>query len=311
MQLGYFGKLPSRADFVRFNATAPVYRAFDDWIQGGLRTAASPQYAEFNQAYASAGTSCFVFRPAGGHGALVGAIRPSRDQAGRNYPFFVATPVDEVARLEEYGLFFDRAAELVSSAVESRLNTEQLNEQLQNSPIHMGPGGAGSDLSQVSFGTLCEQLWGSFFDSRKYATFKNLLDLLLPMRGKGQPVFSYGLKFPIADGDLQKTSIRFWLDTCSALLDLPGFKSSMVWNLGDGHGSSDSYLYVYFSRVPATGLFGIAQLDIDVNDLYAIDSLQNRNPAELALSIPEQFGRLIEAENLSLAEVTQGFRAPT
>ena len=55
----------------------------------------------------------------------------------------------------------------------------------------------------------------------------------------------------------------------------------------------------------------ISQLDIDFDTLYAIDGIGNRDPAELVLSIPEHYGRLIESEGLSLWKVLQGLESDT
>ena len=313
MELGYFGKLPSRADFVRYNATNPVFRTFDEWIQNGLRFSTSGRFPDFDRTYAQAGASGFLYDPPGGREALLGVIRPSRDQAGRKYPFFVASVIDHVGSLDSYGYLLDHSAELVAGAIEGSISTDQLTDRIQNSNIQTDPGTAGSNVNNTTLGTLCEQLWGSFLDSHKYAAFKNLLDVLQPLRGRGQPSFSYGLRFPIASGDLRKTSVQFWINMCSALLGLSEFRSSMFWSLDDGGGggSSGSFLSVFFSTLPPAGFLGVAHLEADIDELYTIDALNNRNPADLALSIPEQYGRLIESENLILAEVTNGFRAST
>ena len=127
MALAYFGKIPSRGDFVRLNGTDPSIRAFDTWIQNGFRQASSPLYRTFNDAYDNGGSSCFVFRPAGGHRPLVGAMHPSRDQAGRRYPFFVADIVDSVGPIPGYSSLFEWASNVVRQSASDTTSSPRLS----------------------------------------------------------------------------------------------------------------------------------------------------------------------------------------
>ncbi len=322
MGLAYFGKLSSRADFVRYNATGPAFRALDDWIQHGLRLAAAKKYDDFDRAYDSAGPSCFLFRPSGGFSPLVGAIRPSRDRAGRKYPFFIAAGPESVDRPGaptaafpfRFAPLFESAISLIDDAIDARMTTEQLTEQIQaRSQILLqhrdNPDAYATELGRISFGDFCTRIWGTFFDTRKYAAFKNLLDLLLPLKGRGHPRFSYGLQFPLAGGNMVNSSVSFWLEACARILSVPQLQPTLIWNIRSGTSGSAPSLFVYFSPVPPSGFMHITQLDVDFDTLYAIDAIGNRNPAELALSIPEQYGRLIESEDISLWDVLLGLEA--
>lgn len=324
MGLAYFGKLSSRADFIRHNATGSVFRAFDDWIQGGLRLAAAKQYADFERSYDSAGPSCFLYQPSAGSSPLVGAIRPSRDRAGRKYPFFIAAEPQSfdmqgaptAALPFRFAPLFDNAVSLIDDAIEARITSEQLTDQIQTSsqielPQQNSSEAYAASLREITFGDFCRKIWGTFFDTRKYAAFKNLLDLLLPLKGKGHPQFSYGLQFPLAEGTLLSASVSFWLEACARLLSLPLVRPTLFWNVRNGTDGSTPSLFVYFSQVPSSAFMHIAQLDIDIDTLYVIDGAGNRNPTELVLSIPEHYGRLIESEGLSLWKVLQGLESDT
>ena len=320
MELGYFGKLPSRADFVRYNATAPVYRLFDEWIQGGLRQSLSGQFAEYDRAYSAAGPSSFLYYPSEGAGPLIGVIQPSTDQAGRKYPFYVSSGLDDYDLSESptsalpftFSPLFDAAASLIVEAREHGATTDMITEQIrlinERSSFSMsGSGAMEAAYSDTTFGDLCTAIWGGFFESRKYAAFKNVLDLLVSLRDQGQPRFSYGLEFPLASGPLMQTSAAFWLDVCSRLLGMKHFKPTLFINHGYGLDEHPPSMYLYFSHPPGIAFLNIAQALYKHDSLYTLDSIGNRNPAELALSIPADFGLVIESADLPLSQTLDGF----
>jgi len=191
--------------------------------------------------------------------------------------------------------------------VEGRLDTDGLDagmdalDDIVIQPVQ-GSETADDSFSSTTFRELCRGLWDGFSDTRKYAAFKHLLDALLPERGKGAPSLAYGLQFPVARGPLAETSVLFWLEVTSRLLAQRDLAASLFWSLGASETQAGPSLYVYFDRVPASGFTALLQSHEDVDSLYRIEAVGRENAALMALSIPEQYGRLIENGDLALNE---------
>jgi len=81
------GKVPARADFVRLNHGSALAMAFDQWLEHNLEELLLAGKRSLPAAR-------FMFTEGDGGGALVGALAPSRDKAGRAFPItlFAAAP---------------------------------------------------------------------------------------------------------------------------------------------------------------------------------------------------------------------------
>jgi len=86
-ELGLFGKIPAKGDFVRHNVVDETARTFEQWVQ------------ESNDALRGAGgelpdkTIRVIFTPPGSDKTVVAVIVPSEDKVGRKFPivFFALT----------------------------------------------------------------------------------------------------------------------------------------------------------------------------------------------------------------------------
>jgi type VI secretion system protein ImpM len=89
VRAGFLGKLPASGDFVRHNASDPVVEALDAWLQEGLVRATEVLGAGWQAAFDTAPPAAYVFQPPGTGRFAAGAWVPSRDAAGRRYPFTI------------------------------------------------------------------------------------------------------------------------------------------------------------------------------------------------------------------------------
>ncbi len=315
-EIAYFGKLPSRADFVRYNFSAASFHAIDDWIQSGLRFVLDAGIDGFGQVYEHSGTTSFVFHPHDGSDPVVGAIRPSRDSAGRKYPFFVGALCSDRAALTRHASstpYVFRplllvAAELVDGAVQGQLSAQEVTESLRR----LDPASIQSDegvrhceenLREVSFRAFCEYVWGEFEDPRKQAAFENLAHLLAPFRSGDPSQLTLGLQFPLASGDWLQASIAFWVESCRRLLARGDLEPTMFWNPDRSSGGAAS-MYVNFSRTPPSGFVQLFPVEHDDDTLFRIDQiLPTRSPTgetDSGLEIPA-----LTSEKASLWEVVE------
>lgn len=132
-ELGLFGKIPAKGDFIRHNVASPTARAFEQWVQ------------ESNDALRGAGgelpahTIRVMFTPAGSDTTVLGVLVPSEDKVGRKFPvaLFVETPVSDArdglsALPVGWSAFLDGAAALGRRAKE--LDFDQLRAALPALP---------------------------------------------------------------------------------------------------------------------------------------------------------------------------------
>ena len=122
-ELGLFGKIPAKGDFIRHNVTDDVARSFEQWVQ------------ESNDALRGAGGELpehpvrVVFTPPGSAKSVVAALVPSQDQVGRKYPlvlFALLPSADAAAHFSTlpvaYAPFLDAAVALGRQAAQMELD---------------------------------------------------------------------------------------------------------------------------------------------------------------------------------------------
>jgi type VI secretion system protein ImpM len=104
-RIGYYGKLPARADFVGRRLPDDFIKHWDGWLQAALSLGEAAGSERWRQHFLASPTWRFAL-PAGvcGHGGWIGALRPSMDAVGRCFPFVLAvelpTPVDIVTLVD-------------------------------------------------------------------------------------------------------------------------------------------------------------------------------------------------------------------
>jgi type VI secretion system protein ImpM len=105
LAVGWYGKLPSRGDFVGRGLPAPWLETWDGWLQRGLAGAARQLGADVLRARLPAMPpwQCVVLPAASGEPAWCGVVVPSTDRVGRAFPLLLAEAYEEAA-LDRVGL---------------------------------------------------------------------------------------------------------------------------------------------------------------------------------------------------------------
>jgi type VI secretion system protein ImpM len=91
VQVGFFGKIPCRGDFVQAGLSRRFTRAWDDWVQAVL-PACQQRFGEAWDSVWRAAPSWRFALPGGQCGAVpvLGLVLPSEDGAGRRFPLMIA-----------------------------------------------------------------------------------------------------------------------------------------------------------------------------------------------------------------------------
>jgi type VI secretion system protein ImpM len=91
VRIGFFGKLPSRGDFVRFGLSQSVTVAWDEWLQAVLPKAEVQFGDRWDKIWHSVRPWRFAFGPGVcGPISLSGLWLPSIDKVGRTFPLLIA-----------------------------------------------------------------------------------------------------------------------------------------------------------------------------------------------------------------------------
>jgi len=132
-----YGKLPNRADFVRVNANHPVLMELDELIQHAFERLTSE--GEWHQSYDHGAAVEFQYVSRDLRYILIGVLKPSRDEAGRRYPFIAGAilPSESVAGYLHvapiaYEVFFDGLREQVSTAIDNSVEALSCRQFLES-----------------------------------------------------------------------------------------------------------------------------------------------------------------------------------
>jgi type VI secretion system protein ImpM len=91
-QIGYFGKLPACADFVKVVHDFAAIEVLDDWMACVMRLL--PSSARWKLNYDAMAPVSFAFLGAARHHALAGHLVASHDLSGRRFPFLLMRSLD-------------------------------------------------------------------------------------------------------------------------------------------------------------------------------------------------------------------------
>lgn len=87
--IGWFGKVPLSPEFIKHNSAGPVFADLDQWLQEGLVHVKSRCADSWAEDYDKAEPWNFLWCPPQQDEFLIGTAIPSRDKAGRHFPFLL------------------------------------------------------------------------------------------------------------------------------------------------------------------------------------------------------------------------------
>jgi type VI secretion system protein ImpM len=143
-RIGYYGKLPARADFVSRRLPDDFIKDWDVWLQSAL-SAGEAGGERWRQRFPASPTWRFAL-PAGtcGRCGWIGALRPSMDAVGRRFPFMLAAelpkPVDIIALVEAGAGWFETLEAMAGAIARPDFELDWLDRPLP-SPRFAASGG--------------------------------------------------------------------------------------------------------------------------------------------------------------------------
>lgn len=126
--VGFYGKIPSRGDFVRRGLPRAAAAAWDGWLDATLPEVAALFDGRWIAAWRAARPWRFALAPGLCGGAMTGVWLTSADRAGRPFPLVVATggAITEI--------WLDRAEALGLATIAGELGPDDLAERLSHMP---------------------------------------------------------------------------------------------------------------------------------------------------------------------------------
>lgn len=250
LPLSYFGKLPSRGDFVRTPESHPLMLLLDRWAGQGVELlAADPGW---KQTYDAAPPLHFAFLGSRSKLAIGGHFLPSRDASQRRFPFLSATrfevaqPLAFIARsplalsrlwtqLARHGraaLAAEDAGDALRELAESRVAVNA-DPALYEAPFV-------DFLDMQDVGSLQQLLRDSGHPRLQLRTTLPALGLLMqPLVAGGPAQIDKGLALPLPRDPLYRPLVAaFWLDLIAGFLGRAEFELAIISRDGDEHGGA-------------------------------------------------------------------------
>ena len=131
---GFFGKLPSRGDFVSRRLAADFVERWDGWLQSGVAASQAALGSRWLGIYLTSPIWRFALAPGVcGQQGHIGVVIPSVDKVGRYYPLAAAAPCESPLALAPVldGWYEEVEKLLLSTLDEAPLDLEALDERLE------------------------------------------------------------------------------------------------------------------------------------------------------------------------------------
>ena len=131
-QIGFFGKIPSRGDFVRAGLPRSFISPWDEWLQAMLPASREALGETWQDAWMVAPIWRFLIQPGiCGPDAVLGVFMPSVDRAGRYFPLTLACVANRLDAAEDAQSWLDGAEAAGIAALEHDIEPDGLAEMLQ------------------------------------------------------------------------------------------------------------------------------------------------------------------------------------
>jgi type VI secretion system protein ImpM len=235
--LGYYGKLPLSPEFIRHQASGPEIDELDQWFREGMYYAKS-RTSSWSMDFIQSDVWRFLYFPRDRSRLMIGLMKPSHDQAGREFPFLIYLLLKRAefakrpwcAPMHFRDFFSQGQRVLTDVGMESNLPRLQFRLQAL-APVH-GP----TSLSAVEeyeaelMGRRMSEYWTELFgigqQRQKYA----LLTPLLRNKMMKLPV-QHQARFPLIPLTTEETyDVPFWMDVTTHIWGYDCDTGVVLWN---------------------------------------------------------------------------------
>jgi type VI secretion system ImpM family protein len=312
-----FGKLPAFGDFVRHNAGGRDALAFDQWLQQGLYQARQQLGRSWEESFRRSPPYHFLFSPENSEGFLLGVLQPSRDRGDRCYPFTVALRLDRRYPTELLPLapivfesFFAAASRFAIDADRMSLHeiataTTRLDVCAEREYGELIRAQAAYHR-ETAVKSIKERLWKEEGD-RVFLAFRNLLDVLRPLRGRNATRLSLGLRFPI-DATQAARDVSLWTEAAFRIVSATGARPFLFWTAPRAPEAAlaptpAATLFLFLRQPTARSIMHFLRPDLASDFICAVDADGLQDISRARATLPSAFANALSAGEMSLAQL--------
>lgn len=312
----YFGKLPSRGDFVRNGDGQGLTRRLDRWLTQGLATLA--RGAHWKPAYDRSPPCSFALLGVRSRTVVAGHLMASRDASGRRFPFVAAAqlavdaplPFLQRAPLALTGLWrtlalASAAAQACDDAVPVLNGLDALCAEVDTDPLAYETGFS-DFLERQTIGSLQAMLQLADAGVELRRTVLGLGLLLQPVPGSGAHRLEKALRLPLPTGPRWQAPVAtLWLDLVARFLGRAPFELVLMLPPDTADAAPSALIgFAGDSPAPLCALLGPAADMPPLVDLVRPDWVDEA-VAHVATLHP--LVRRLDQAHLSLAQLRAGF----
>lgn len=257
--VGYFGKLPSRADFVRAPESQQLMALLDRWAGQGLELLARDP--GWKRLYDDAPPLHFAFLGSRSRSVIAGHFLPGRDSSQRRFPFLAATRFEVARPLAFIGrspLALSRLWAGLARNAGLAVTAEDATEPLRtladgrftvvaDAQFHDAPFDDFIELQDLgAVQTLLRQSGHPALRLRRLLPALGLL--LQPVLAGGPAQVDKGLALPLPRDPLYRPLVAaFWLDLVSGFIGRADFELALLLRDGNAAGDDGPQLLLGFN----------------------------------------------------------------
>lgn len=135
--LGFYGKVPSKGDFVSRNLPRTFIDPWDQWLQESIANSQQQLGEQWLENYLTSPIWRFALsKGVCGDNAWTGLVMPSVDSVGRYFPLTLATPVNDPSQLlsiaDNEQQWFLQAEDIALSALDQNNNLDVFSQDIDN-----------------------------------------------------------------------------------------------------------------------------------------------------------------------------------
>jgi type VI secretion system protein ImpM len=239
--LGYYGKLPLSSEFIRCQAAGAEIDELDQWLREGMYHAKSNLGSSWSTDFSQTDSWGFLYLPRDQGRFLSGLLRPSRDKAGREFPFLVYLLLEREDFHEmpwcapmHFKDFFEQSHRLLSDvSAESDLNRLQFRLQalapVERSETSSVETRYHAELLRHRMRDHWADLFGEFDNARKYQVLQSFLHRGLGLNSSTQR--HWQAKLPLLSLSKEETyDLPYWIDLASRASGHEPDAGILLWN---------------------------------------------------------------------------------
>jgi type VI secretion system protein ImpM len=239
--LGYYGKLPLSAEFIRCRASGAEIDELDRWIREGMFHAKSTLGPAWSMDFLKGDQWAFLYVPLDRSRFLAGLLKPSQDKAGREFPFLIYLLLERTEFHEipwcapmHFREFFVQSHRLLEDVgTETDLSRLQFRLQALSPVEEPEPASIETRYHVELLRRRMRDHWtnvlGGFDNSKKYDLLRSLLHL--PSGSDSASQGHWQAQFPLLiESKEEAYDLPFWMDLASHALGRRPEAGILFWN---------------------------------------------------------------------------------